>query len=118
MRVIRRPGKMGLQPPFGLRSGLRADVGRPAIHAGASDFQSRVVNRVMRTLAPEEVSIRSEGDRMGRMQFNGRVEVNVVGWTNQPGFAEVSAFREKRVEGLEVGVVRITVTAGDVGLCT
>src|SRR5258708_2745828 len=42
------------------------------------------------------------------------MNVNVIGRTDQCWFTKVRAARKERVEGLEIGVVRIVISAGDV----
>src|SRR5205807_873280 len=74
-----------------------------------------VVNAVVGALAPEKVAIGGERERTGRMQFEGGVQINVVEWSDKPRLAEVSAFREKRIEGLQVAVVGIAVAARRIG---
>src|SRR5258706_10004254 len=43
------------------------------------------------------------------------MHVDVIGWADQCRFAKVRTTREKWIECLQIGVVRILVTARDVG---
>src|SRR5262245_61520385 len=107
--------RMAAEPGAHHQGGLAADVLRGGAIGRPDQVPRHSVDAVRRPRAPEEVPAGGHGRVAKGMEVDRRVQVDVVDRPDQLVLPEVRPLREERVEALQRGLVRIFVSAGDVG---
>src|SRR6185436_12234278 len=108
--------KVSVHSPFEHCLCLITHVSRVARLSGLNEVHCWTVEAITRARSPEAVPIDGQDKVWAQRQVQLWVNVNVVCWANQRRLTEICAAREQRIEGLEVGVVRIVVAARNVRL--
>src|ERR1044071_9958481 len=109
---------MPLQLPFGEHLNLIANVTittRPGRHYNIDAIS---INRIARAFSPKEIPVERQLELLDGFQFQRRMQVDVIGRTDQSGLAEIRATREQRIECFQIAVVWISVAAREVGFET
>jgi hypothetical protein len=86
--------EMPLQLPLGEHLSLIADVTITTRPGGHDHVDAVAVYRIACAFSPKEIPIERQLELLDGLHFQGRMQVDVIGRTDQSGLAEVSATRK------------------------
>jgi hypothetical protein len=116
VRVDYHQRYMAIELPLGLRGRLTPDITRTARKSRADQVDGRSINAIVQALPPKENPVGGYGHVLCQMNIERGMEIDKVGRTNQGDLPEIGPFREEGIESLEIGPMRVKITAGDISL--